>query len=550
MKQFTIHIIRIQKSYPRFILPALLSLFTLLGYSYHQEGSLALFFGSIIHFAAFLLLFCILLFFLKFCLGLCFLGLDALKNASLRKANQGTASISYGFLQNNTLLKSMCILLLAWAPYILAAFPGALCIDSQTQLNQVFGYSPYSLHHPMLHTLLMGSCVKFGSSVLGSANIGLFLYIFLQALFLSFALAFTIWAMCFKKVHRTWAYCVLVFYCVTPLFGYYASLAIKDTPFISAFVLFFTCFVLLWEGAPLKGLPLLFFLSSVLVCQFRNNGIYLIGFMLLLFILLFTKHRLWHKYVKTLFAPLVLAIAVHLLINTTIAFFFHPLEGYSREMLSIFMQQTARYVSTYGYDITAEELTVLEDIFGDVDAVVANYNPHLSDPVKNMFKADASVSEIWNYLKVWFMQFWRHPDAYFEAFFHGAYGWFYPFADNASKYFDPGFIFTKPHFASVIDKGVSRWYDTFRKLPILSLLQNIGLYTWLMFLSVSYVWKKGHREKVLYFAPLLFSLLICLAAPAFFMHARYGFPLLFCMPLLIGVITAPDSHNITANKKD
>ena len=150
---------------------------------------------------------------------------------------------------------------------------------------------------------------------------------------------------------------------------------------------------------------------------------------------------------------------------------------------------------------------------------------------------DASSEEILRYLKVWFSQFLRHPDSYFQAFFHGAYGWFYPFVDNAARYYDPGFIFTKPQICSQIDSAVSRWYDFFRQIPLLNLLQSIGFFTWSMFLSVAYLWKRNNRQMLLYFAPILLSLLICLAAPAFFQHARYGFPILFCMPLLIGCIT-------------
>lgn len=534
MKQFINKIGIIYTSYSGYRLPLLFSLFILLGNSYRTQGSWNLCFGSFGQFALFLLLLCIIAVFLKFFLGLCFIGLDYLGQDS-----------SYGnFLQSHVILKVMILLIIFWLPYLLASFPGTLCIDSQTQLNQIYGYAPYSLHHPMLHTLLMGLFVKGGHAILGSANIGFFAYIGVQSLYLSFAFAFSIWAMCQKKSHKLWIYITLSFYCITPLFGYYASLAIKDTPFNSSFLIFMVCFILLWEKASFKFLPYLLTASAVLVCQFRNNGIYLIGLVALLLIVLLIKQKLGRERLQTLFLPIAAALLLHFLINAVIAIIYHPLPGYSREMLSIFMQQTARYVSTYGHDITAQEEIILENIFGNIDALSANYNPHLSDPVKNMFKMNASGNEIIAYLKVWFSQFWRHPDAYFEAFFHGSFGWFYPFVDNAERYYDPGFIFTNPTFTANMKHGVFWWYDTFRKIPGLNLLQNVGFYTWLMFTSISYILSRA-KKQIIFFMPLLLVLLICLAAPAFFQHARYGFPILFCMPLLIGVITTPSDSNFS-----
>ncbi len=521
----------IYKLYPGFLLPLLLSLFVLLGNSYHQYGSWEQCFGSLGKFALFLLLLCISFVAIKIVLGLCFKFLDYLSQSSTGNYPR--------FFQQHVILRCMALLVICWIPYLLAAFPGNLCIDSQTQLNQIYGYAPYSTHHPMLHTFLMGVLVKGGEAFLGSANLGLFLYIGLQTLFLAFALSLSIWAMCYKKVSRLWVYLALGFYCITPLFGYYASLAIKDTPFNAAFLVFLIAFILLWEKAPLKSMPFLLCISAVLVCQLRNNGIYLIGFVCIVLALVLTKKKTWKNYFSKLFAPIFVAILAHMLINFSITAIFNPLQGYSREMLSIFMQQTARYTVEYGQDMTPAEQEVLTEIFGDLSMLAGSYNPHLSDPVKNLFKMDASTEEILQYLKVWFTQFWRHPDAYFESFFHGAYGWFYPFVDNASKYYDPGFIFTKPQICVQIDQLVSWWYDAFRQIPVLNLLQSIGFFTWLMFISVAYLWKRGNKQQLLYFAPVLLSLLICIAAPAFFQHARYGFPILFCMPMLIGILIAP-----------
>ena len=86
-------------------------------------------------------------------------------------------------------LVSMIIIILFWIPYIVAYYPGILNPDSVFQIKQFLGinnkYSTYvnlldpnqiiTNHHPVIHTLLLGSCVKFGLSI-GNANVGFFIY--------------------------------------------------------------------------------------------------------------------------------------------------------------------------------------------------------------------------------------------------------------------------------------------------------------------------------------------------------------------------------------
>ena len=59
--------------------------------------------------------------------------------------------------------------------------------------------------------------------------------------------------------------------------------------------------------------------------------------------------------------------------------------GGKQEMLSIPFQQTARYVKYYGNDVSTEEEKVIRKVL-DYDTIGKNYDPDLSDPVKNTYK--------------------------------------------------------------------------------------------------------------------------------------------------------------------
>ena len=85
---------------------------------------------------------------------------------------------------------SLVFILLCWLIYIIAFYPAIMSPDPSFQILQFFGidnkYSTYvnlidksviiTNHHPVIHTLLIGSCVKLGTSLFDSTNIGLFIY--------------------------------------------------------------------------------------------------------------------------------------------------------------------------------------------------------------------------------------------------------------------------------------------------------------------------------------------------------------------------------------
>ena len=59
--------------------------------------------------------------------------------------------------------------------------------------------------------------------------------------------------------------------------------------------------------------------------------------------------------------------------------------GGKQEMLSIPFQQTARYVKYYGNDVSNGVEKVIRKVL-DYDTIGKNYDPDLSDPVKNTYK--------------------------------------------------------------------------------------------------------------------------------------------------------------------
>ena len=84
---------------------------------------------------------------------------------------------------------AFCVILVCYVPMFLIAFPGAFGYDVPFQLEQVFT-GAYSSHHPLLHTLIMGGCVRLGHA-LGRINLGAALYTALQIVSLAACAALT-----------------------------------------------------------------------------------------------------------------------------------------------------------------------------------------------------------------------------------------------------------------------------------------------------------------------------------------------------------------------
>ena len=102
--------------------------------------------------------------------------------------------------------------------------------------------------------------------------------------------------------------------------------------------------------------------------------------------------------------------------------------GASSEMLSIPLQQTARYALTHPDDATEQERAAITAVLGDdfYELVEDEYDPAISDPVKALFDNEAPLSDKLAYLGTWLAQGLRHPGTYLAATFANVYEVFYP----------------------------------------------------------------------------------------------------------------------------
>lgn len=526
------------------ILSAVFSLLLVFGCSYKEYGNASLVFGSFVLFLLAVVMALGYYFLFQYALSYLFETID-------KKKIKDSTNKFVLFFKKHPFFISLLFIVLCWLPYIISFYPIILSPDPSFQIKQFFGirtkYADYSVlldenvvltnHHPVMHTLLLGGCLKLGRMLVND-NFGLFLYSFIQICVLSCTLAYTIKYM-LQNVHvsHRFAFLTLLIYALVPMFPLYAMSGVKDvlfTSFIVLYILLLHC-ILRKEG---KGFSILHYVMMVilmlLVIFFRNNGLYVILLSFPFLLLAVRKH--W----KPFFLVFVVTLAISTCYSKIILPAFKITPGSIREVLSIPFQQTARYVKYYSDELSEEDIQIIDTVLGYED-LAERYNPELSDPVKNGYNKYTTSAELKKYFGVWFHGLFKHPGTYINATIQNVYGYFYPEKTSWYVYYNfdkritaDGFDY---HYNSLENEreSLSRFAVLFPVIPIVGLLANIAVSTWIVFILVGYIlYKKRYADVVLYL-PALISILICVASPAN-TYFRYALPYIFSLPLMISFV--------------
>ncbi len=528
----------IKKKISTTILSLIYTLLIIFGTSYMKCGTSKLVFE---HYIISLFALVILFIIFRFIILLLFKFLDNYKpkeNSKISKFRK--------IYDKHPFIMSLLIIIILWLPYIVSFYPVILSPDPSFQIKQYFGipnkYSDYSImidptvtitnHHPVVHTLLLGSCLKVGN-LIGNDNLGLFFYSIIQILILSSILSFTLYYM--KRIATPYRYRILILllYGLVPMFPLYSMSAVKDVIF-SSFIILYT--LLIYHLVKNKDINLKIkhlisiMILLILITLFRNNGFHII---LLSFpFLLLTK-----KNIKKILSVFILFLIFNYSYNNIILPKFKITDGSIREKLSIPFQQTARYVSYH--TLTDDEYNIYDKVL-DMSDLKDRYDPEISDPVKNKYNKYTDYEDLKEYFKYWFKDLTKDPVLYIDATINNTYGYFYPFKTKWYLYYkydtrivQDGF---KYHYnnLSIPREVLSKFGVVFPKIPIVGLISNIGFNTWILFFLTTYLIYKKKYKGIIYIIPSFIALLVCVASPvnAYF---RYAMPYIFSMPLIVAL---------------
>ena len=413
--------------------------------------------------------------------------------------------------------KSFFIIVLGWVIYLLPFLPGNVAGDGNFQLIEYFGHAAMTNHHPFLSTMLEGGILNLGKHILND-NFGLFLYVIIQLLICCLIYSYCIFKVSTLGINKKIGIYFSIFIGFAPYWSFVSETLHKDGLFIAFFALFITSLVMMSVNLfirkrLIKKQLILLTVSALLVCFWRNDGIYMV--IPSIICLIFVNKR---KYWKTFTCSLLVLLSVYVAFNKVLLPALDVAPTEKREMLSLPVQQTSRYIKYYPNEITKNQRQVLKETFNNSTKLGELYNPNNADPTKFNLKDQFNVKK---YINIWIEMGLRHPFVYLAATFEGTNAYYTPWL-LAQNFTWCGAIsdWSKPNFLDLhyitpkkLRSSFIGFVNGVASLPFINMFLNDSLAIWLGILMAAFMWRKFGFKYLIPIIPIFMILLICIASP-------------------------------------
>ena len=465
-------------------------------------------------------------------------------------------------------------LLAVYLVIFLGVYPGLFAFDAPTQYISYVNHN-MTEHHPLLHTLILGTIIKLVSPDKDSINHGVAIYTLLQSSFCALSFAY-LTTYVYKKINSIiiWIISVLFFAFYPPIVLMVFSTT-KDTVFLAFFMFAMTLVCEIMEGnlnsvkktvnenakkedntkntdnkksnnedaqkngnIILIAKLILLGLCIAFMAIFRNNCIYAIPF---LFIPLF----IIYKKKSHIFLTLGVFIGVFLLYKYAFVPHFIANVPDGREMYSVPIQQLMKAYTDENATISDEDIETIEYLFDENGRIYVYGIADVPKYAVNMdyFKAnkDTVKSMYLNVIK-------ENPKDALTAFFELTAGFWYPpeeltmMPDGDKGYWPVGCY--KPAVSNpkipFIFNALKAFADsnTVRKPSFISWLFAPASFFWLFLIMGVYAIVKKKYKFLPVFSFTLFFYLTYFLGPV--VLVRYTVYLFTIVPLYFAILGAED----------
>ena len=459
-------------------------------------------------------------------------------------------------VRRRPVLAMVLLLLVCWSPYLIAFFPGTVIWDMGEMLGGLYGLRLLSTWHPMFTTWLFGGYVWLGRLV-GSDNLGAFLFTLTQTLLMAYALSQSVLFLRRLGLPAAWRAAALAFFGLTPIFGSFAQAIGKDTLYVAALLLFA---VRAAEGLRFGGLTARraagLGLWALLACLLRNNGPYVVLGTAVFLLPAWPQRRALRPACGALAAALLLAFGFSGLLLPAL----HIQDETASGLYAVAFQQSARTLRDHADTVTPAEYAEIDRVL-DAAALPTLYEPGIADPVKFTFRQygqgrAAEAAALARYRSTWLAMAAKYPLTYLEAFVAAGSGYyaFTPKIDAARTYNaqggirfvfetydlgpDPRYLHTaQPAALAGARTLLAAFARGWRRVPVLEMFLFCGTYTWLLVAAGYSLLRRRRWREALAFLPALLSAGVCLLSPVND-YFRYFLPVVAMAPMLLGLARA------------
>lgn len=429
------------------------------------------------------------------------------------------------------------ILFGCWCPYLFFIWPGTVSNDSVTMIMEAIGLEKLANGNPIFQTFVL-HCFRWLGVRLGSGDITVALYCLIQSVLMAWLLGVLIRQMLESPAPRWIGVGSLVFFAINPIFPLYAFCIGKDTNFAMAVLwLMLGCHKLCGQKKHEWKTTLCLCAAAVLCVLLRNPGMYL-AVLTLAALLLWSLHRSRRR-AKLWLAPAAAALCA-LCVFGGIRLML-PVLGVApmpeTEEYSVPLQQVARVAAAH--ELTEEEAAAIDGVL-ELDKLAAAYNGELSDPVKLLWRENATAEQKAAFFRTWRGLLFKYPGTCLSATFHNTYGYVYPGYMSRIK---PTLLIGKQKTTTLLDPYfrfsvnprsdlLIRLTDRLAENPLYRILIAPGLYGWLTLFGIALLAGRGKGRRLITAIPMLFTLAGCMLS-AVNGYFRYSMPLYLCVPMLL-----------------
>ena len=460
---------------------------------------------------------------------------------------------------------SLLLLLLAWLPIYLAYYPGICAYDAPVQTGQIVDHY-YFDHHPIVHTLFLQGMLWLGTQLSGSMNVGMALYTAVQMLLLAGSMSYGVLVLHRHQVAAGWQIVVVLLGMVFPFHWYMSVSMTKDTVF-SAFLLLQLISltdILLEDRVEWRpGVrDLLFFIGTVGMILFRNNGKYAMIVLLVFLIpaVCFGKkaRKLWGRLCTVSAA----GFCVGLFVLSAVFSITHAEQGDRREMLSMPIQQMSRCMLYHGGVgvLPEDDGTMAEQDKALINDFILNeayrdYDPGIADPVKRHTNTYVVRYRTGEFIRVYLHLLGNYPGDMINAALATDAGFLSPFdTTHAEVNCVEGrkglsYIQTRWDEDTLNGRGIykdSKWpwlfermenwaeHNSYLWIPVLKYLFVPGSYLWLYLALAAVLVIVDRKRYCLPLAVVAGYYGTMLLGPT--VQMRYVYPVMLALPYLVALM--------------
>lgn len=455
------------------------------------------------------------------------------------------------FYEKHSGLCAFLLCMLCWLPYFLYQYPGIMTPDSINQFEQVLGVIPYSNHHPLAHTMVIGLFYRIGLLFTDNRVIAISFYTLFQMCFMAFSVSYFINTLKLFRIRRLLRFILTLFYALVPYHAVFSVTIWKDIMFAGA-VLLFTCTLLRFLQGIQPRTLLMFILTGIMLCLFRSNGWY--GFLLCTPFLLY----FYRKKAKLIFPSLAAILLTAIVIKYPVMDHANVIRPDLIESLSIPTQQIASVICN-DRELTEEQLDLIENVV-DLTYIKDLYNPTYADNMKELVRAGNQsylAAHKKEFLKLYLQLGLTYPGDYLKAYIDQTYGYWYPdsFYPVAEAEGVSGTSLGVSHTPLIRGPLVIKAKEISIKLgsmlPIYSLLWSMGVIFWILIFCIGNVFVRKEKAKLVYYLPSLALYATVMIATPVATEFRYVYFMVFSLPLyLMTAILKEPTAPLTENPED